>query len=64
MDFICTNADFEKLTTTKAFIRKELTFDMSDFQEKIRKCEPTGSDKRLQRGLDKVFAAFKGNKNI
>ena len=51
---------FEQLTESKVFIRNELAFDMNSFKDRIKSCEPSTTDKRLEKKLEKVYTSFKG----
>jgi len=50
----------DKVTNDPSFIKRDLTFDVDRFKDRLEKCRPTGSLKRLERKLEDIYLSFKG----
>lgn len=54
------SAAFQELTESKSFVQGEMLFDMNNFKQRIKNCELSETEKRLERKLEKIYATFKG----
>ncbi|XP_035703486.1 cilia- and flagella-associated protein 91 [Folsomia candida] len=50
---------FQELTESKSFVQGEMLFDMNNFKQRIKNCELSETEKRLERKLEKIYATFK-----